>query len=207
MFTFQDNLMPASASPFALSANSVSVEQAVSNRAAVVVTMEKEKPNDELIALRAQLRDERRARAIQKANEKTAQRTADCLRGFHNALLPLLAQPCLTIDREGVVTFWNDAMADWTGLSALSALGRDFKALFAPDALEALEAALQVAAHAAENALATFPAPAPVHGIFSPSETLPGAIFAVLPLCHVPGCLESCLVLFQPLPKSLSLTK
>lgn len=190
--------MPVSASPFALSANSVSVEQAVSNHAAVVVAMEKEKPNDELTALRAQLRDERRARAIQEANEKTAQRTADCLRGFHNALLALLTQPCLTIDREGVVTFWNDAMADWTGLSTLFALGRDFKTLFAPDALDALEATFQVAAYAAANGLPLPSAPSPVHGLFAPSETLPGATFAVLPLCHVPGCLESCLILFQP---------
>ena len=199
--------MPVSAPPPAVSANSVSVEQAVSNRAAVVVAMEKEMPNAELTALRAQLREERLSCAIQRANAETAQRAANCLRGFHDALLPLLLQPCLTLDRDGAVSFWNDAMADWTDISALSAVGRELEALFPPAASQALQTAFQAAARAAGAASSSLPSPAPVHSLFAPSETLSGSGFAVVPLCHVPGCLESCLVLFQPFPPNLSLTK
>ena len=189
--------MPVSALPSTISASSVSSEPVVAHRAAVVVAMEKESPNDELNSLRAQLRDERLARAIQKANAQTEQRSAACLRGFHDALLPLLNQPCLVLNRDGAVSLWNHALAEWTGISALSAIGRELDALFPPEARDALDAAFQVAAHAAETAPPSVSSPAPVHGIFSPSETLSGATFAVLPRCHVPGCLESCLILFQ----------
>ena len=177
--------------------NSDSAEAAVSGRAAVVLTMEKETPPDEAAALRARLRDERLGHAIQKANAEQARRRADCLRDFHDALLPLLAQPCLTLDRDGNIIFWNAAFAEWTGLAPAAAPGESLTALFPPDIADALNAAFLVARHAAESEASCHAAS--VNGLFSPQEEHPGATFSLLPLCRVPGCLESCLVLFEGL--------
>ena len=163
------------------------------SRSAVVLTVEAHP--DETAALRAQLREERRAHAIQRANAEQARRAADCLHSFYAALLPLLALPCLVLDRDGGVAFWSDALARQTGIAAASATGQSLETLFPPEAAEALVAAFRVAAYAAEAAPSAAP-PAPTRGIFSDAEALPGATFALLPLCRVPGCLESCLILF-----------
>ena len=175
--------------------NSDSVEAAVSGRAAVVLTMEKETPPGDAATLRSRLRDERLGHAIQKANAEQARRRADCLRDFHDVLLPLLSQPCLTLDRDGQIIFWNDALAEWTGVAPADAIGETLTALFPPDIADALNAAFLVARHAAESE-SSCPA-APVNGLFSSEEQHPGATFSLLPLCRVPGCLESCLILFQ----------
>ncbi len=188
--------MPVTLTPNIMSTSSAPVEQ----NAAVVVAIETETTDAERALLQAQLREARQAHAIQRASAEQSRRMGDCLRGFHDALLPLLNQPCMVIDREGCVSLWNDALAKWTAIAADAAIGRGLESLFPEEAAEALDAALQVGCYAAETAPANQRMLTPVPGIFSPSERLRGASFALLPLRRVPGCLESCLVLFQPAP-------
>ena len=74
-----------------------------------------------------QLRQERVAHAVTRANAEQARRIADCARTSLDTLLLHLDQPCAVVDRNGTVTQWNDGLAALSGIGEEQAVGKACK--------------------------------------------------------------------------------
>ncbi|HZP82612.1 MAG TPA: PAS domain-containing protein [Chthonomonadaceae bacterium] len=133
-----------------------------------------------------------------RANAEQARRVADCLRSFHEALLGHLAQPCFAIDREGRITRWNAAMEAWSGLLAQGVVNRPLAEIICPSFEKLMARALHAALTGRKPAGCEGDNRAFRYAI--PLALLPGldaVPITFLPLCRIPGYVESVVALIE----------
>jgi transcriptional regulator with PAS, ATPase and Fis domain len=144
-----------------------------------------------------QLRQERVAHAITRANAEQARRIADCTRASWETLLLHLDQPCAVVDRNGTVTQWNDGLAEFSGIGAQQAVGQNLQTLLRLSSTHKLARAL-----CALTPATTYKPQTPTTRVLtSPLSLLPevtAAQITLVPLCRVPGSLEAIIILIRP---------
>lgn len=157
-------------------------------------------PVSELSSMEAaeNLRLEQTAHAVARANIERGRRNADCMSDCMESLLSSLDQPCAVIDRNGAVTQWNDALTAFTGITEDHALCKTLPELFGLKALHPLAHALRLRHSEATYMPETWTA----HTLAGPIELVAGAQavqVTLIPRYHIPGCLESIIVLVKKL--------
>lgn len=142
------------------------------------------------------LRREQSAHAITRAILEQGRRNTDCARDCLTSLLYHLDQPCAVIERNGAVIQWNSALAAFSGIDGQEALGKTLPELFGLQALHPLAHALQL-----RNSAATYmPETWSAHTLAGPIELSSGvqaAHVTLIPRYHVPGSLESIILLLE----------
>lgn len=141
---------------------------------------------------------ERLPETLLRANAEQARRVADCLRSFQEALLEHLAQPCFVMDREGRITRWNAAMEAWSGLSAQEVVKKPLAEIICPSFEKLMARALRAALIGRKPAGCEGGSQAFRYAI--PLALLPGldaVPITFLPLCRIPGCVESVVALVE----------
>ena len=142
------------------------------------------------------LRLEQSAHAITRANLEQGRRNTDCARDCLASLLCHLNQPCAVIERNGTIIEWNSALVGFSGIASQEALGKTLPELFGLQALHPLAHALRL-----RNSVATYmPETWSVHTLAGPikfSSGVQSAQVTLIPRYHVPGSLESIILLIN----------
>jgi PAS domain-containing protein len=148
--------------------------------------------------LRRALMEEKRAHAIQRASAEQNRRVMECLQAFHETLLQHLDCPNFSLDAAGCVVRWSPAMARWSGQEGLGALKKPLSEALCPElALPILEACQQTLMDSETSAEAD--SGLVRQGVLPGASGSHPALFTLIPLYRIPGCLEEILVLLEPL--------
>ena len=145
---------------------------------------------------RAALKREQIAHAVTRAGAEQARRHADCVRAALDALLLHTEQPLAVLDRNGVVTQWNTGMAALCGIEEAQAAGETLPRLLRLPPGSALAQALRgldpAATYTPQSAR-----PRILNGPIALRPSLIARRITLIPLCLVPGTLESLIVLVE----------
>ena len=143
-----------------------------------------------------QLRQERLAHAITRADAEQARRIADCTRATLKNLLLHLDQPFAVVDRNGMVIQWNESLAALSHIEEQQAIGQELLTLLRLSSTHELTRTLS-----ALTPVTTYSPQMPTACVLTgPLSLWPDVItaqIALIPLCHVPGSLEAMIILFR----------
>jgi len=142
---------------------------------------------------------ERREFAVQRATADQARRVADCARAVVESMLRHTTQPCLALNEMGAIIRWNEAISNWTGVSASAALEHDLTVIFSAQSADEIQAANVALREAEELPGGVDEDPVFVlEGQYFLSTGIAAERVALLPLCRVPRVVEAVIVLVTP---------
>ncbi len=158
-----------------------------------------EAATQQIALLQKQLAEGQTRLTLERANAEQARRVAECLRAFHQMLLDCIAQPCFTLDSEGIVVGWNPAMEHWSQLAHSEMVGQSLADRLDAATRTRLDQALRTAFSRRKSrsnkpcsGALTVPGPLP----FLQGSTLQQ--ITLLPLYRIPGTVEAVIALLQP---------
>ncbi|HLI49119.1 MAG TPA: PAS domain-containing protein [Chthonomonas sp.] len=137
--------------------------------------------------------------AVLRADAAHARRMAESARETLDQLVERLSQPCFAFDRSGKIVRWNRALAVITGLAPQKVLECTCTDVLHQQVLQRLE--MEGLFQAGAPTLARFKAPHCIEGPVRVAEKFMAQRLQLIPLHHVPNCVEMVFVLLEPLPR------
>lgn len=138
------------------------------------------------------------SQAVLQADVEHARRMAGSARETLDWMVERLSLPCFAFDRSAKIVRWNQALALITDLAPQNALECTCVDLLHPQVLQHLEA--EGLFQAGAPLLARLEVPRCIEGPIKVVKEYTARRLQLIPLHHIPGCIEMVFVLLEPLP-------
>lgn len=144
---------------------------------------------------RATVMEVERTLALRTAEMEHARRQNGCLRTYSDLILQKAAQPCLVISRTGRILLWNEALSHSSGVSAMNLLNQPVESALSIPMQKVLD--LHLWHDPVERSNVVLFNPRTVTGTISVCGSLIAEKIHLLPLLHIPGCVEAVAILIE----------
>lgn len=143
----------------------------------------------------ASLAEAKRTLALRTAEMEHARRQNGCLRTYSDLILQKASQPCLVISRTGRILLWNEALSHSSGVSEMNLLNQPVESALSIPMQKVLD--LHLWHDPVERSNVILFNPYTVTGTISVCGSLIAEKIHLLPLLHIPGCVEAVAILIE----------